>query len=61
MLVIGLSGSGKSTLINYLTGVEYIFEEDEIMGLTFLKPSKDNKISIPAKVGHSSKSQTLYP
>jgi NTE family protein len=60
ILFVGGTGAGKSTTINYLYGVEYEFKKNISTGDVCLQATASNQ-DIPAKVGHGSKSQTLYP
>ena len=61
VLVIGVTSAGKSTLINYFTGVQYQRMKDASTGTIYLTPVPGQTPPPPARVGHNSKSQTLYP
>lgn len=59
VFVIGVTGSGKSSLINILSGVQYELATISSTGTDYLQPKPGQ--DVPARVGNSSKSQTLYP
>ena len=60
VMFIGSSGSGKSSTINYLYGIDYKLVCSMKTQKYFLKQIEEN-VMAPAKVGHGTFSETLYP